>query len=100
MADQVPPDIKTERAARLKSIAEQLRDNYYQSLRGRELQVLVEPRTAGRPGFLLGTSCRYAPVEVPAEGARIREFVTVRAGDVTGGCIQSLVAEGHGLARA
>ena len=57
MGDQVPPDIKTERAARLKSIAEQLRDNYYQSLRGRELQVLVEPRTAGRPDFY---SARHA----------------------------------------
>jgi threonylcarbamoyladenosine tRNA methylthiotransferase MtaB len=100
MIDQVPPHVKNERVARLTTLAEQLRDDYYQSLRGRTLQVLVEPRAARRPEFLLGTSCRYAPVEVPAEGARIREFVTITAGDVADGCIQALVEDVPHRARA
>jgi threonylcarbamoyladenosine tRNA methylthiotransferase MtaB len=100
MVDQVPPQIKSPRVARLTSLAEQLRDDYYRRLRGRVLQVLVEPRAARRPGFLLGTSCRYAPVEVLAANARIREFVTVTAGDVADGCIQALAGGMPHSARA
>jgi threonylcarbamoyladenosine tRNA methylthiotransferase MtaB len=89
MPDQVTAEIKTDRTRELTTLADRLRDRYYATLRGRELQVLVEPRSAPRPGFLLGTSCRYAPVEVPAAGAKIRELVTVTAGDVVDGCIRS-----------
>jgi len=85
----VPAEIKAARAKELTSLAEQWRDRYYESLAGRRLQVLVEPRAARRPGYLLGTSCRYAPVEVPVAGARIREFFDVTAGPVVNGCIQS-----------
>ena len=88
MTDQVSADTKAARAQQLAALGDRLRDRYYRSLRGRELQVLIEPRAAPRPGFLLGTACRYAPVEVRAEGARVREFTTIKAGDVVDGCIQ------------
>jgi threonylcarbamoyladenosine tRNA methylthiotransferase MtaB len=89
MTDQVSPVVKASRANELSLHAERLRDRYYHSLRGRTLEVLVEPRAAARPGFRLGTSCRYAPVEVPIEGTRVRDFVTVIAGDVVDGCIRT-----------
>ena len=89
MAEQVCPEVKSARVRELTLLANRLRDRYYRSLQGRALQVLVEPRAASRPGFLLGTSCRYAPVELPSAGARIREFVTVTAGDVVDGCIRA-----------
>ncbi|HEY4310250.1 MAG TPA: tRNA (N(6)-L-threonylcarbamoyladenosine(37)-C(2))-methylthiotransferase MtaB [Pirellulales bacterium] len=89
MSDQVAPAVKAARANELSVHADRLRDRYYHSLRGRSLQVLVEPRAAARPGFRLGTSCRYAPVEVPIEGTRVRDFVTVIAGDVVDGCIRT-----------
>ncbi len=89
MADQVPAAVKSQRAAELTALSDRLRDRYYRRLRGRRLQVLVEPRPAARPGYLIGTSCRYAPVEVPAESARVRDFTTVVAGAVVDGCIQS-----------
>ena len=89
MPDQVPVEVKQARAQLLASLADRLRDEYYAQLRGRRLQVLVEPRPAPRQGYLLGTSCRYAPVAIPALGARIRDFVTVTAGDVVDGCIHA-----------
>jgi len=96
MPEVVPAEIKTERIRQLSVLGNRLRDDYYRSLLGRTLQVLVEPRSAPRPGFLLGTSCRYAPVEVPAAGARIREFVTVTAEDVVDACIRGSSQEyGH-----
>jgi threonylcarbamoyladenosine tRNA methylthiotransferase MtaB len=95
MPDHVPPAVKAARAERLAAVALRLRDRYYESLTGRELQVLVEPRSSRRPGFLLGTSCRYAPVEVPAAGARIREFVSVIAGRALEGCIAATTPPRH-----
>jgi len=89
MREQVPPRVKAARADALAELAADLRDRYYNSLNGRELQVLVEPRAASRPGYLLGTACRYAPVELPAQGARIREFAKITAGEVVDGCIRA-----------
>ena len=31
----------------------------------RELRVLIESPVENRPGNMLGTACRYAPVELP-----------------------------------
>ena len=89
MADQVPAGVKSARVGELARLGERLRDQYYRTLRGRSLQVLVEPRAAARDGYRLGTSCRYAPVEVPIAGTRVREFTTVVAGDVIDGCIRA-----------
>lgn len=95
MPDQVPANVKQARTQTLAGLADRLRDRYYTMLQGRRLQVLVEPRTAPRQGYLLGTACRYAPVAIPASGARIREFATVTAGEVVDGCILA-----HECARA
>ena len=89
MVDQVPAEVKAARADVLAQWASTLRDRYFHTLLGRELQVLVEPRAASRAGFLLGTACRYAPVELPSQGAKIREFVRITAGEVADGCIRA-----------
>ena len=62
MSDQVHGDVKADRRRRLAAVERELQQNYFQSLVGRRLQVLVEsPAEAGR---VAGTSCRYAPVEL------------------------------------
>lgn len=66
MPDQVGPEMKAERVERLQALGDRLRDRYYESLRGRRLQMLVEGRLPERGDVLAGTACRYATLELPA----------------------------------
>ena len=62
--DQIPKRIKRDRSRELTRIEGALREDYFRSLRGRQLQVLTEscdPVT----GIWTGTSCRYTPTELP-----------------------------------
>ncbi len=89
MADQVLPAVKADRGRRLAELEGRLRERYFASLRGRRLQVLVES-PAEQPGRMLGTSCRYAPVELAGDQALVGRFAQVEAGEVLGGCIQAV----------
>jgi threonylcarbamoyladenosine tRNA methylthiotransferase MtaB len=79
MDDQVPPQIKAERGRRLRQIASELRSRYFHRLIGRRLQVLVESTDDQQQNQFLGTSCRYAPVQVTASSLVAGEFVDVIA---------------------
>jgi threonylcarbamoyladenosine tRNA methylthiotransferase MtaB len=81
MADQVDPQLKAERCRRLAELEVGLRKRYYASLVGRELEVLVESPGA-TPGSVIGTACRYAPVELPGEESLVRGFVRAIARQV------------------
>lgn len=88
LPDQLPKKVKQERRRELAGVEAELRDAYFASLLGKQLRVLVESPLEDRPGFSVGTSCRYAPVEVSAEQASCGEFVDVRAGEVSDGRIE------------
>jgi threonylcarbamoyladenosine tRNA methylthiotransferase MtaB len=90
MTDFVPPQLKNERCARLAEVERKLRDDYFASLVGRCLTVLPEGRSETNAGLLRGTSCRYAPVELPADAFEPSALVRVRATAVNG---DHLVAE-------
>jgi threonylcarbamoyladenosine tRNA methylthiotransferase MtaB len=62
MPDRVDPEVKAERIEKLIELEAELRDDYYRTLIGRELSVLVEAQLPS--GAFAGTSCRYAPVEL------------------------------------
>ena len=74
MADQVPKSVRNERVSRLQALETELRNDYYEQLVGRRVQLLVEssrdivqlsPSPTDRNGRLLrGTTCRYAPAEL------------------------------------
>jgi threonylcarbamoyladenosine tRNA methylthiotransferase MtaB len=85
MADQVPPEVKAERVRRLTALEAELRARYFASLVGRKLRVIVEGPSPARPGHVLGTSCRYAPVEFAGQpelrGEMLDVFVRSSAGD-------------------
>jgi threonylcarbamoyladenosine tRNA methylthiotransferase MtaB len=86
--DQVPPRVIAERRRRLRALEGELAERYYRSLLDRRLDVLVEGAEPPRPGFVLGTACRYAPVAFPAFGpALLGKRVTVRAERVADGII-------------
>jgi threonylcarbamoyladenosine tRNA methylthiotransferase MtaB len=109
MADQVPASVKQNRASELAAVEMELRDAYFRSLRGCSLRVLVESKTEGALGkgegrldssdssffppppsplpFWLGTSCRYAPVELTADEHHVGRLVDVVAGDTLDGRI-------------
>jgi threonylcarbamoyladenosine tRNA methylthiotransferase MtaB len=55
---------KSERVQRLTELEQSLRQDYFRSLLGRTLSVLVEGASEIEPRHSLGTSCRYAPVEL------------------------------------
>jgi threonylcarbamoyladenosine tRNA methylthiotransferase MtaB len=90
MLNQVPKHVQHARSRQLAAVEAELRDAYYQSLIGRRLRVLVETaeREARRKEreneFWLGTSCRYATVELPAAATNEGQFVDVVASAVRG----------------
>jgi hypothetical protein len=52
----------------------QLQQCYREQLRGRTLQVLVEGVLPDREGRVLGTACRYVPVELPGDQSLVGRF--------------------------
>ncbi len=88
MPEQVTESVKRRRAAELTALAARLRTRYLEGLVGRQLQVLVERPSADRPGVLLGTSARYAPVELPGGEELIGRLVPVAAEAVVDGRIR------------
>jgi threonylcarbamoyladenosine tRNA methylthiotransferase MtaB len=104
MPDQVPAHVLHARARELAAVEAELRDNYFAGLRGKWLRVLVEAkadqksalRVASRlspspfPSLWLGTSCRYAPVELATDESRVGQFADVIAGEARDGQILEL----------
>lgn len=90
MPDQVPEPVKHDRANALIGLAERCRRDYFRRLTGRELQVLVESPLKMSPGRLVGTSDRYTPVELAANGVSLGQLVRVVAGPVAQGRIQAM----------
>jgi len=94
MGPKVPAGVQRERAARLARIESRLRTVYFESLLGRDLEVLVEGTAEGRPGTLAGTSARYVPVELPGPAEWIGRLVGVKAEKVVGeGVLGKLAGE-------
>jgi threonylcarbamoyladenosine tRNA methylthiotransferase MtaB len=79
MRDQIAPEVKSDRTASLAKLECELRDRYFAALLGRRLRVLVESPIADRPGHMIGTSCRYAPVVFPSDVSQRKQFVDVLA---------------------
>jgi threonylcarbamoyladenosine tRNA methylthiotransferase MtaB len=90
MPDQLPKKLKSERGRRLAVVEAEMRDQYFESLSGKSLRVLVESPLGEDPNWLVGTSCRYAPVVLPAAESIIGEFVDVSAGSVVDGKIHAV----------
>jgi threonylcarbamoyladenosine tRNA methylthiotransferase MtaB len=89
MTDQVSAGVKNDRCERLAQLERQLRHDYFQSLIGRRLTVLIEGQDDNNRGAWLGTACRYAPVEVEAGEGKPGALVAVKARAVVGDSVQS-----------
>ncbi len=82
MPDQITRRQKSDRSRRLAELEFELRNAYFQSLNGTELDVLVESQLAADSSRWVGTSCRYAPVVLNEGGRTPGELVSVKAGNV------------------
>lgn len=84
----VPAAVVAERRERLLELERELAEAYYRSLIGRRLDVLVEVAEPDRPGYVRGTSCRYAPVVFAGSIEKlIRRRVTLWAEKLCDGMI-------------
>ncbi len=84
----VPPCVVAERRQRLLELERELSNAYFRSLIGRGLDVLVEGADPKRPGYVIGTSCRYAPVIVAGHApALLARRIPVRAMRLVDGMI-------------
>jgi threonylcarbamoyladenosine tRNA methylthiotransferase MtaB len=119
MPNQVPRHVQNSRTRDLAEVENELRDNYYRTLLGRRLRVLVEAKEAGGRGKVegkttdpeppsafplptsrlpwLGTSCRYATVELAASAHDEGQFVDIVAGQIRDARI---IAAATGAARS
>jgi threonylcarbamoyladenosine tRNA methylthiotransferase MtaB len=88
LPDPVPAPVIAERRQRLLKLDGELSGAYYRSLIGRRLDLLVEQAHRKRAGYVMGTSCRYAPVAVEGHlPALLSRRVPVRAMAVAGGLV-------------
>jgi tRNA A37 methylthiotransferase MiaB len=79
MTDVISKQVKKQRGQQLAQLEQQQRGHYFQRLVGRQLQVLVESTVADQPGWLQGTSARYATVRFPGPAEWIGQLVSVEA---------------------
>ncbi len=95
LPDQVPGDVKSDRVHRLAELEAELRQQYFRSLKGRELHLLVEGTNevpAASPDsqaqvVYSGTTCRYAPLQLavsPERDLPLGSIVAVTPTDVSG----------------
>ena len=82
LSDQIAPQVKAERRARLLELEARLRRRYFECLLGRRLEVLVERAMDDASCGWLGTACRYMPVLVDSMAAASNPFTSVIATSV------------------
>lgn len=74
-SEQISKQEKSDRVARLTEVEAELRREYFESLVGEELQLMVE---STRDGQQLGTTCRYAPVTIANGGFEHGDLLSVK----------------------
>ncbi len=90
MSGQIPHRVKVHRSRHLAAIARELRGDFFESLLGRGLRVLAESPVEGHSQRVVGTSGRYAPVEMPGDAALCGQLVDVTADRVEDGRIHAV----------
>jgi threonylcarbamoyladenosine tRNA methylthiotransferase MtaB len=90
MPNQVEPHVKAERGRVLAELEAALRRAYFERLCGRSLQVLIESPLEGRPGWVGGTSCRYAPLELEGGLELVGELVRAKVVEQRDGSLRGV----------
>lgn len=84
MPDQISGQEKSDRVARLTEVEQAIRQEYFDSLVGEQLQVMIESTA---DGMQYGTTCRYAPVKIEGESRAHGELTEVRISRRSDDCL-------------
>lgn len=86
---QIQGSVCAERMRILERLERELARQYYSSLIGREVEVLVEGQSSARTGWIHGTDRRYVPVELPGGPDDVGRMVVGRAARATLHCLEA-----------
>jgi len=94
MPGQLSKKLKSARRRHLADVETQTREQYFRSLVGERLRVLVEGTCDDQPDHVQGTACRYAPVRIGASHissgpSQSGELVDVVVRNVANGCLRA-----------
>ncbi|MBR6401034.1 MAG: tRNA (N(6)-L-threonylcarbamoyladenosine(37)-C(2))-methylthiotransferase MtaB [Firmicutes bacterium] len=82
MKEQVPPDVKNDRAARLIAVSDELNKKFIDTLKGRTMHVLFEIRN--KDGYFEGHTTNYIKVLVKTEEDLKNKILNVKIGEYCG----------------
>jgi len=74
--DHLSPTVIRERVNRMNELERNLAMQYYKTLVGAPLEVLVEQLAEGRSGYVRGSDRRYVPIEIPGDERDLGQFVS------------------------
>lgn len=98
MPDQIPKSVKQERGAIVRKLEHQLRQEYFETLVGQRVQLLVE--SVEEDGSRKGTSCRYGQVIAQGVDTPENELVDVEVLSVGEGVMFGQPFAGRQASRA
>lgn len=87
--DQVHGTIRELRMRELERLERELARQYYSTLVGERVEVLVEGQLENRPGWVQGTDRRYAPVEIPGDDTDLGRLIVARGKCATERCLEA-----------
>ncbi len=82
MKEQVPPDVKNDRAARLIAVSDELNREFINTLKGKVMPVLFEIRN--KAGYFEGHTTNYIKVLVKTEKELRNRILNVKIGEYCG----------------
>jgi len=87
--DQVHGTIRDLRMQELVRLERELARQYYDSLVGEPIEVLVEGQLEARPGWVQGTDRRYTPIEIPGDRRDVGRMISGRGVRAVEHCLEA-----------
>jgi len=84
MNEHVSAEVKQARGQKLATVEQELRTGYLRRMVGRRLRVLVESLSDHSDKRVVGTACRYVPVEFPGDQSLVGKLVDVNVEGISG----------------
>lgn len=86
---QVHGTTRESRMRILERLERELAQQYYGSLVGTDVEVLVEGQLENRPGWVHGTDRRYVPIEIPGGSTDVAQMIHGRGVQASQHCLEA-----------
>ncbi len=87
--DQIHGTVRESRMQILERLERELAREYYATLVGTDVDVMVEGTLEHRPGWVQGTDRRYVPVEIPGEPVDVGRMIRGRGVRAVNHCLEA-----------